>query len=176
MVRETDADLFTEAMGKVQPLAETDKVQPRKCLPRGNQVAAEQRNRQSVDMVASGHVAHRTGPWTLVADGISRERLKRLAGGDPPAAWTLDLHGMTCEVALTAVAEGFVRALADPSVRVLCLVHGRGLHSSDGKPVLKQAVYHWLTDGPFAGHVLAAVPQPGSGGGACLVLLRRTAA
>jgi len=58
-------------------------------------------------------------------------------------------------------------------IRALSVVHGRGLHSQDNKPILKQAAYHWLREGPLAHLVLAVIPQPGSGGGACLVLLRR---
>jgi DNA-nicking Smr family endonuclease len=56
--------------------------------------------------------------------------------------------------------------------RVLCIVHGRGLHSQ-GKPVLKEAVYQWLRSGSYANHILAAIPKPYTGGGSCLVLLRR---
>ena len=50
----------------------------------------------------------------------------------------------------------------------------RGLHSQ-GRPVLKQAVFQWLREGPCAGFVLAAVPRNDSGGGASMVLLRRKA-
>ncbi|TLS66983.1 hypothetical protein FEF65_08470 [Mariprofundus erugo] len=176
MPPETDEDLFAEAMGRVQPLPEIDKITPDRRLPRGHQVAVRHRHRQPSGLMADGPAARRVEPWSLVADGISRERLKRLAAGDPSVACTFDLHGMTCDMALSALADGFARAVADDDVRVICIIHGRGLHSSDGKPVLKKAVYHWLTDGPFAGQVLAAIPRPGSGGGACLVLLRRTMA
>jgi len=167
-------DLFAEAMGRVSPLPAVDKVQPRKRLPRGYEIAGKH-TRQAVLVPAEpGLVTRITDQaWVLVADGISRERLKRLSGGQPPVSRTFDLHGMTRDAALATLAQGFTQALGE-SARVLCIIHGRGLHSSDNKPILKQAVYHWLGDGLFAGHVLAVVPQPGSGGGACLVLLRRT--
>ncbi|MDQ6972394.1 MAG: Smr/MutS family protein, partial [Mariprofundaceae bacterium] len=57
--------------------------------------------------------------------------------------------------------------------RVVSLVHGRGLHSEDGRPILKEAVYNWLREGPYAGWVLATIPRPGTGGGSALLLLRR---
>jgi len=166
-------DLFAEAMGRVRPLPAVDKVLPHKRLPRGYEITGRQ-PRTAVPVAAGRGLSARVTDqeWVLVADGISRERLKRLSGGQPAVAITFDLHGMTRDAALDALLQGFTDALAS-GARVLCVIHGRGLHSSDGKPVLKQAVYHWLSEGIFAAHVLAVVPQPGSGGGACLVLLRR---
>ncbi len=111
-------------------------------------------------------------PWTLVANGISRERLKRLVTEQPPVDCSFDLHGITRAAALHQLETGFQQAIACGQ-RVICIIHGRGLHS-EGEPVLKQATYHWLREGPFAAMVLAVLPQPGSGGGACLVLLRKT--
>ncbi len=113
-----------------------------------------------------------TAAWVLKDPGVSRERLRRLAAGRPGVDVELDLHGMSREQAYTAMSDCMYDALAR-SWRVLCLVHGRGMHSSDGKPVLKKAVYDWLREGPFTGHVLAVIPRPGTAGGACLVLLRR---
>jgi len=104
--------------------------------------------------------------------GISNERLRQLSAGRPGVDFELDLHGMSREQAYTALALCMDDALAK-SWRVLCLVHGRGMHSSDGKPVLKKAVYNWLQEGPYAGCVLAVIPKPGTAGGSCLVLLRR---
>ncbi len=111
-------------------------------------------------------------PWVLKADGISQERLRLLAGGRPSVDMDIDLHGMTREQAFAKLSDCIQQALRE-KYRVLSLVHGRGLHSKDGRPVLKEAVYHWLAEGPCAGHVLAVIPRPGSGGGSCLVLLRR---
>jgi DNA-nicking Smr family endonuclease len=111
-------------------------------------------------------------PWVLKADGITEDRLKSLAAGNPPQDIEIDLHGMNRKKACDYMAAEIKKILATGK-RVICLVHGRGLHSTDGKPVLKQAVYNWLRDGPLSGHVLAVVPKPGTGGGSCLVLLRR---
>lgn len=115
---------------------------------------------------------HKAGSWVLRADGVASERLRRLAAGRPPVEVELDLHGMTRDEALAALEGLLARSMAG-GVRVLSVVHGRGLHSKDGRPVLKSAVYDWLRSGPFAGYVLAVVPKPGSGGGSCLILLRR---
>jgi DNA-nicking Smr family endonuclease len=55
------------------------------------------------------------------------------------------------------------------------VVHGRGLHSKDQVPVLKEALKRWMATARFAEHVLAfATARPHDGGaGAVYVLLRR---
>lgn len=113
-----------------------------------------------------------TATWVLKESGVSNERLRQLAAGRPGVDFELDLHGMSREQAYTALSLCMDTARTK-SWRVLCLVHGRGMHSSDGKAVLKKAVYIWLKEGPYAGRVLAVIPKPGTAGGSCLVLLRR---
>jgi len=58
-------------------------------------------------------------------------------------------------------------------MRVLRIIHGRGLHSPDGQGVLKRLTYDYLQHGSIKGFVLAVVACPQGGSGACLVLLRR---
>jgi len=115
---------------------------------------------------------HAPEPWILKTNGVSRERLRQLANGRPPVDMEVDLHGMTREQAIAAISRHMEQVIT-AGHRVLCLVHGRGLHSENGRPVLKESTYHWLAEGPFAGHVLAVIPRPGTGGGSCLVLIRR---
>ncbi|MDQ6992798.1 MAG: Smr/MutS family protein [Mariprofundus sp.] len=168
-----DGDLFAEAMGKVQRLPEDNKITIEKRLLRAHEVARCHGSEAFYTAVETGQMVEQTEqPGLLLASGVSREKLKRLKCGQPPIARTIDLHGLNRDKALISLTEGVSSALANRQ-RVLAIIHGRGLHSSDGKPVLKEATYQWLSDGPFAGHVLAVVAQPGSGGGASLVLLRR---
>lgn len=164
-------DLFAEAMGKVRPLAPSNKVESEP-LKRRKRVVPVKAATGSIMSPRANYSPERTDdPWRLVADGVSRERLRRLAGGDPSVALTLDLHGLTRDEALRQLTLTFETALQSGQ-RAMRIIHGRGLHSQ-GKAILKEALYHWLHDGPFAYAVLAAIPEPGSGGGACLVLLRR---
>jgi DNA-nicking Smr family endonuclease len=168
-------ELFAAAMGPVQPIARTPRVSAKRARPpRAGQCVRSGRAAVVVQDSRRGraHTARPTAePWVLLADGVSRERLKQLAAGRPPIGRTFDLHGMTREQALATLGQGCEQADSD-GVRVICIVHGRGLHSQ-GRPVLKEAVYHWLRHGALAHRVLAVTPQPGSGGGACLLLLRR---
>ena len=159
-------------MRQVRRAKPNDKIELAKPKPRPASVVA---NRRPALPPSPSPVADAPRPTdqagVFKADGVSNERLKRLAAGRPPVEKTFDLHGVTRDEALTLLENGFAQACSDGR-RVLCIIHGRGLHSP-GRPVLKQAVYHWLREGPYAGAVLAVTPQPGSGGGACLVLLRR---
>jgi len=171
----SDEELFSEAMRKVRPLEQPEKVEIAGSKRSTKQILADAPLRQAMPLPHAGHLMPRQHePGVLVADGVSRDRLKRLAAGQPPVAETFDLHGMTRDEALALLERDFATAFA-AGARALCIIHGRGMHS-EGRPVLKEAVYHWLGEGPFAASVLAVIPQPGSHGGACLVLLRRNAA
>jgi len=169
-----EQSLFAEAMGKVQPITPAPKVVAKK---NRRARAGERVSVRATPAVTSAQpsaalsVQPTDDPWLFVANGVSRERLKRLAAGRPPIGRTFDLHGMSRNAALTGLESGFAEAISE-GVRVICIIHGRGLHSQ-GRPILKEAVYHWLRQGIFAHNVLAVIPQPGSGGGACLLLLRR---
>jgi len=174
MAEDDEQNLFAEAMGKVQPLSPADKVAANKLKP--GKPAKLQTVRQAHVIPVSKPLAVLSiqptdDPWVFIADGVSRERLKRLAAGRPTTERTFDLHGMTRDEALGLLEQRFAQAISE-GVRALCIIHGRGLHSQ-GKPILKEAVYHWLRQGAYAHSILAVIPQPGSGGGACLLLLRR---
>jgi len=165
-----DDDLFGHAMRGVRKLQSESRHQANKPHPqiRGT-IEVEHPSSAGLEGVRPEKSA---APWVLKADGISPERLRQLANGRPPVNIEVDLHGMTREEVFTALEHSMQQALMEHN-RVMCLVHGRGLHSQDGRPILKQAVYRWLAEGPFAGHVLAVIPKPGTRGGSCLVLLRR---
>jgi len=169
-----EQDLFAKAMGKAQPLKASDKAlapSPKPAKPAIN-VSLRHAATGSVSKTSVALSAQSTqDPWVFVADGVSRERLKRLAAGRPPVERRFDLHGMSRHEALTMLESSCEQAISE-GVRVFCIIHGRGLHSQ-GRAILKEAVYHWLRQGSLAHRVLAVIPQPGSGGGACLLLLRR---
>lgn len=165
-----DDDLFGKAMHGVRKLETESRRHANK--PRIPMRKAGEENYHAFPVVEGNGPALSTEPWTLIADGVSQERLRQLANGRPPVDVEVDLHGMTREEAFGTLDHSMQQALTE-QYRVLCLVHGRGLHSQDGRPVLKEAVYRWLAEGPFASHVLGVISKPGTRGGSCLVLLRR---
>jgi DNA-nicking Smr family endonuclease len=100
-----------------------------------------------------------------------RRRLKR---GEFAVQGHVDLHGMLKEEA-KAELETFLARSRQQGKRCVLVVHGRGLHSKDQVPVLKEALKRWMGQARFAQHVLAfATARPHHrGAGAVYVLLRR---
>jgi DNA-nicking Smr family endonuclease len=100
--------------------------------------------------------------------------LRRLRKGEFAVQGHLDLHGLSRDEARPAL-EAFLAAARAAKKRCVLVVHGRGLHSKDQMPVLKDALKRWMATARFAQHVLAfATARPHDGGaGAVYVLLRR---
>jgi DNA-nicking Smr family endonuclease len=106
--------------------------------------------------------------------GLDPSIVRKLRRGDYSVQGHLDLHGQTRQEAKGDV-ERFLREARRSGKRCVVVVHGRGLHSRDQLPVLKDALKTWLGQARFARHVLAfATARPTDGGaGALYVLLRR---
>jgi len=171
-----DNDLFRRAMQDISPLETEPRV-----LPSGRRLAAVSPRSSSNHSAASPPGSHHASlfvsdePWILQANGLSHDYLRRLSSGRMPPDFELDLHGKTRDESCQSLEELFAMAALN-AWRVLSIIHGRGLHSSKGRSVLRKATYDWLRHGPCSGRVLAVVPGHGSGGGSCLVLLRRSRA
>jgi DNA-nicking Smr family endonuclease len=106
--------------------------------------------------------------------GVSHDIVRKLRRGEFAVQGHVDLHGLTRDEAKREV-EGFLRSSRNAGKRCVLVVHGRGLHSKDQLPVLKDALRTWLSTARFSRHVLAfATARPADGGaGALYVLLRR---
>jgi DNA-nicking Smr family endonuclease len=110
-------------------------------------------------------------PDAFAAPGVNRREIRKLKRGDYRAEDTLDLHGRSVAVAKKDVAR-FIENSRHARLRCVCIVHGRGLNSAGGVPVLKGEVRARLMAMP---DVLAYADAPASAGGAgaVCVLLRR---
>ncbi len=106
--------------------------------------------------------------------GLDHGVVRKLRRGEFAVQGHVDLHGLTREEAKQAV-DAFLRKSRQAGKRCVLVVHGRGLHSKDQLPVLKDALRAWLGSARFGRHVLAfATARPVDGGaGAIYVLLRR---
>ncbi len=103
---------------------------------------------------------------------VSHETLRRLRDGKFSVKATLNLRRLTAEEALLALEEFFKKAI-ELGYSCVLVIHGRGLSSPNGEPVLKPLFRNWLERGPYRRHVLAyASARPCDGGpGATYVLL-----
>jgi DNA-nicking Smr family endonuclease len=106
--------------------------------------------------------------------GLDPRLVTRLRRGEFAVQAHIDLHGMIQSDAKAALEQFIVDAVRN-GLRAVLVVHGRGLRSPGGTPVLKHAAAQWLSHGLMGGYVLAfATARPADGGaGAMYVLLRR---
>jgi DNA-nicking Smr family endonuclease len=106
--------------------------------------------------------------------GLDPRVVRRLKRGELALQAHVDLHGLLKEEAKTEL-ESFLAKSRQQGRRCVLVVHGRGLHSKDQVPVLKEALKRWMRTDRFARHVLAfSTARPHDGGaGAVYVLLKR---
>jgi DNA-nicking Smr family endonuclease len=106
--------------------------------------------------------------------GLDPRLVSRLRRGEFSVQAHIDLHGMIQPDAKEALNQ-FILASVRKGHRAVLVVHGRGLRSPGGQPVLKHAAAQWLSHGTIGGYVLAfATARAYDGGaGAMWVLLRR---
>ncbi|MDR1082006.1 MAG: Smr/MutS family protein [Deltaproteobacteria bacterium] len=118
----------------------------------------------STDEYVEGHVK-----------GLNPLMLRQLKEGRYHQDTHLDLHGYTLAEAQTELNSSIPRYVS-MGFRMVLIIHGRGLRSPDGIPVLKLNLGNLLLrTSSIRKHILAFVTaQPFDGGtGACYVLLRR---
>jgi len=106
--------------------------------------------------------------------GIDPRIVSQLRRGDFATQGHLDLHGLIQPEAKIALTD-FIAESVRKGRRAVLVVHGRGLRSPGGQPVLKHAVAQWLSHGAIGGYVLAFTSARAYDGGvgALWVLLRR---
>ena len=104
--------------------------------------------------------------------GVSHETLHKLARGQIRIEKTCDLHGLAAQVA-RHTCERFVVESARSGLRAVLIICGRGLHSGDDGPVLRDVVVDVLRSARQ--HVLGftSLPPDRGGTGALAVLIRR---
>jgi DNA-nicking Smr family endonuclease len=103
-------------------------------------------------------------------DHLGLKAFRRLRRGGFPIQAELDLHGLTLDQSREELKQFLAQT---PLLNTICvrIITGRGLRSTDGKPVLRPAVARWLRNDP---RVLAytSARQVDGGLGAVYVLLR----
>lgn len=183
-VSEEERALFLQAMRDVQPLPGKSRVPvlPTKGLAR-RAPAVVPTLRPNVGALGSAGDASEKMHMEIDNTGeqisgrsldVDRKLLRQLRQGEPAPQATLDLHGRTAAFARDAVARFVANAVAGGKISVL-IVHGRGHHSGNDGPVLKNVVVQVLSSSAMQAFVLAFTSAPRALGadGATLVRLRR---
>jgi DNA-nicking Smr family endonuclease len=174
-----EAALFREAVGEVRrvkrgPVVAEQAVAPRdlrimdpemEALAELAQLVAGERD---LDLSDSDEFIEAAVP------GLDPRVRVRLRKGEFAVQAHVDLHGLTRPEGKAAL-ERFVDESRRKGHRCVLVVHGRGLHSKDQIPVLKESLQGWLAKGRIGRQVLAfTTARPTDGGaGAVYVLLRK---
>ena len=168
-----DAALFRAAVGPVRnvqaspPPPAAPKPRPRPRMRARDEEEAREAFRRGIeaDALAAGDAL----AWRL--DELPPRVLQRLRRGEYAAEDELDLHHADA-VRAEAMLRAFLKDAVQAGLGCVRIVHGKGLHSETGVPVLKNLVDRLLRQ---RSDVLAfhSAPPAQGGRGAVLVLLRR---
>lgn len=168
-----DSDLFRQMMSDVKPLPAEDRVAPDKPRPvpkRRTQAPAPHQATGFAEREYAPDVAPEE-PLFFARIGLQHRVQRRLKHGDFPIEATLDLHGCTIAEAGQQL-DKFLHSTTAAGLRCICVIHGKGHRSADGRSVLKSQVNFWLRDSLAVMAFCSAQPRHG-GTGAVYVLLRR---
>lgn len=168
-----DEQLWKQALQGVDPLTKPPRIQPPSKRRFEARQFAEDERRVMPDAMSETIEPEEFDAGdetTFRQDGVSRQQIRKLRRGEFSIQGCADLHGQT-----RAEAAENVRALLEAAEqhnwRCVKIIHGKGLGSPNGRPVLKNRVEIALRRN---NRVLAyASAPPWSGGhGATLVLLK----
>ncbi|MES2972428.1 MAG: Smr/MutS family protein [Pseudomonadota bacterium] len=172
-----EAELFSRAAGKVQPLPDKRRAQLEKALPAPIPVQ-KQLDEQAVlleaisDDLDVATLLDTDDALSFRRPGIGADVTRKLRKGEWTIQRQVDLHGLRREEAREALAA-FIRDCVKAGLRCVRVVHGKGLGSPGKEPVLKAKVQGWLIQ---KNEVLAFVQaKPTQGGAGALVVLLRPA-
>jgi len=154
------ARIDPDPRGRVHAARPIDLATPAALPPRRPAVVSPQPDVPDLDEAVS-----------YVAPGVDRRELKKLRRGDYAPTDRIDLHGLKSASAIATV-DRFV-STRRARHRVVAIVHGRGLRSTDNVAVLRPKVRAHLA--AHAGVLAYTAAPPSDGGdGVTYVLLKRT--
>jgi DNA-nicking Smr family endonuclease len=169
-----DFDLFRRELDNVKPL-NGNRVEPArrrlKPIP-GQRIADDARVIGELAEASPFDSDVEIGDELLfVRNGVQQKLLRKLRRGQFSIGAALDLHGMTVAEAREALAE-FLQDCRRRGIRGVRIIHGKGLRSPGGRPVIKGKLDSWLR---HRDEVVAycSARQIDGGTGAVYVLLKR---
>jgi DNA-nicking Smr family endonuclease len=172
MVADDDRDLFRRSVGDVRRLRSDKKSHD---APRPPATARFRRRDEQAVLVESlsgdtDPTEIETGEDLVYCDPrVSRSSFRRLRRGQYAVQDEVDLHGLTATDARCALAE-FLNEAVGRRLRCVRVIHGKGLRSGPGGPVIKRRIGRWLRRRDQVLAFCSARPAHG-GTGALYVLL-----
>ncbi len=175
----SDEELFEREMEGVRKIPRDGRI-PKKSIPKTPKVSDEDDEIiHTLSMLIDGDIEFRINDTAEYIEGYNVKDydpnvLKKLKKGEIAYQDYIDLHGKTKDEAKSLV-KNFIEQSRKFGMRCVLIVHGKGIHSKDYMPVLKESLKGWLSGKSTGRHILAfcsATPRDG-GTGAIYVLLRK---
>jgi DNA-nicking Smr family endonuclease len=167
-----DLHAFRRAVADVRPLPQKRRAPTTRPRPQARFARAEREDvlRESL-VVPDDPAALDTGEHlSFRRPNVREDVLRKLKRGQFAVEAEIDLHGLGRHVAHVALRQ-FLNDCVLRGMRCVRVIHGKGLRSGPGGPVLKHVVNHWLRR--FENVVAFASARPVDGGtGAVYVLLK----
>jgi DNA-nicking Smr family endonuclease len=167
-----DLHAFRRAVADVRPLPQKRRAPTPRPRPQARFARAERQDvlRESL-VVPDDPAALDTGEHvSFRRPNVREDVLRKLKRGQFAVEAEIDLHGLGRHVAHVALRQ-FLNDCVLRGMRCVRVIHGKGLRSGPGGPVLKHVVNHWLRR--FENVVAFASARPVDGGtGAVYVLLK----
>ncbi|MEO7497049.1 MAG: Smr/MutS family protein [Massilia sp.] len=176
-----EAGLFQSALGGVKKIPESNRyVGPKvpaglvRSAPSGPRTQAEDDAAVLIEAMSDqfevDHLLEDDPSLSFTRGGVGKDVVAKLRKGHWPVQDELDLHGLRRDGARDALTE-FLQRAGKRKLRCVCVIHGKGLGSAGGEPVLRSMVHSWLEQKP---EVIAfcAANVDGRNHGALIVLLK----
>ncbi len=165
-------NLFQAAIGKVQPLQPSARVDLKPAAPQAipkQQLLDEAAALQEAisDSVDISSLLETDAQLSFRRPGVGPDVTQKLRRGKWTIQGQIDLHGLRSDDARSALGS-FIRNAHQQGLRCVRVVHGKGLGSPGKTPVLKDKVHRWLVQ---KDEVLAFVQAPPAQGGAGAVVV-----
>lgn len=176
-IGDNETALFRDAVRDVAPLPASAKMPytGKRSQPIPRQTLRDEQTEPN-DLL-SDHISMKMeagDEWSFLRPGVSRQTLRRLRRGHWPVRAQLDLHGLTRDEARLELVA-FLNDSSQRGFRCVRVIHGKGLSSKHGEPVLKARIGSWLSQREDVLAFCQARPEDG-GSGAVLVLIKIAAA
>ena len=180
-VARQEAGLFRTALGGVKKLPESNRYVPnappginvtiKPARPRSQAEDNADVMREAMsDAFEVDHLLDDDPTLSFTRAGVGSDVVRKLRKGVWPVQDELDLHGLRRDAARDQVGA-FLASAGRRKLRCVCIIHGKGLGSAGGEPVLRSMVHSWLEQ---KDEVIAfcAANVDGRSHGALIVLLR----
>lgn len=167
-----DGELFRAAVGKVKAVTANTVLLKSDTKPKPYPVAKplQQINPLQNNVDDGLETLYQEDRVVFTAPGLQKAVIKKLYKGHYELEADIDLHGLTSQEAFKQLIR-FLHYCVENGYRCVQIVHGKGYHSPDQQPILKNNINLWLRQHK---DILAfcSPPSRAGGSGALYVLLR----